>query len=83
MKLGDVLKKERERKGLSVAVMAERLNLSLAEYEKVEAGISPLEQYGTLVLNFAQVIEQPVSSLYYPCGIPFQELEDYKITVRP
>ena len=31
----------------------------------------------SLLLGFAEVIEQPVFNLFYPCGLPFQELDDY------
>ena len=82
MKLGDVLKKEREKKGIGMEEIAERLELSVDEYSEIEAGESPLEKYGALILKFAQTLEQPVSSLYYPCGLPFREVDDYRIEFR-
>ncbi len=82
MKLGDVLKKEREKKGIGLEEIAERLELSVDEYAKIEAGESPLEKYGGLILKFAQTLEQPVSSLYYPCGLPFREVDDYSVEIR-
>lgn len=79
MKLGDVLKKERERRSIPAAEMAEHLGLSSDAYEALESGNSPMEEYAPLILNFASKIQAPVSSLYYPCGIPFQELDDYPL----
>ena len=35
------------------------------------------EQVGPRLLAFAEAIEQPVFNLFYPCGLPFQELDDY------
>ena len=55
----------------------EALRLSEEEYEQIEAGKSPIEKYGPLLLGFSEVIEQPVFNLFYPCGLPFQELDDY------
>lgn len=46
-------------------------------FNEIEAGKSELEKYGPLFLGFAEVIEQPVFNLFYPCGLPFQELDDY------
>ncbi len=51
--------------------------LTLEDYQQIEAGESPIEKYGPLFLGFAEVIEQPVFNLFYPCGLPFQELDDY------
>lgn len=51
--------------------------LTQEDYEQIEAGESPIETYGPLFLGFAEVIEQPVFNLFYPCGLPFQELDDY------
>jgi hypothetical protein len=28
-------------------------------------------------LRFAEMIEQPIFNLFYPCGLPLQELQDY------
>ena len=47
------------------------------QFREVEAGESPIETWGPLLLGFAEVIEQPVFNLFYPCGLPFQELDDY------
>ncbi len=77
MKLGDVLKKERENKGVSAREMARQLEIELDEYERIEAGASPLEAHAAMVVNFAKAVGKPVNEIYYPCGIPFQELDDY------
>jgi len=77
MKLGEVLKKEREKTGLSHEQVAEKLSISMEEYLEIENGESPIEKYGLMLQNFAKVIEQPVSNIFYPCGLPFQELDDY------
>lgn len=74
---GELIKGHRERKEKSVAEMAEALEISESEYGKIEAGKSPIETYGPLLLGFAEAIEQPVFNLFYPCGLPFQELDDY------
>lgn len=83
---GELIKGHRERKGFSVEEMVEKIEgtstnglvkITAEEYQEVEAGKSPIETYGPLLLHFAEVIEQPVFNLFYPCGLPFQELDDY------
>ena len=79
-----LLRKRRREKSVEEileAVNRERVDptpeLSQEEYLEIEAGKSPIEKYGPLFLGFAEVIEQPVFNLFYPCGLPFQELDDY------
>ena len=83
---GPLIKGHRERREKSVEEILEAVNrervdptpeLSQEEYLEIEAGKSPIEKYGPLFLGFAEVIEQPVFNLFYPCGLPFQELDDY------
>lgn len=74
---GSLIKGHRERREKSVKELAEALEISEDEYQEIEAGKSPLEKYGPLFLGFAEIIEQPVFNLFYPCGLPFQELDDY------
>lgn len=83
---GKLIRHHRERREKSEEEMVEaisaeiskwELELSLAEYQQVEAGKSPIEKVGPQLLAFAEVIEQPVFNLFYPCGLPFQELDDY------
>lgn len=74
---GKLIRKHRERRELSEEEVAEYVGITPEEYRKVEAGDSELETYGPLFLGFAEAIEQPVFNLFYPCGLPFQELDDY------
>lgn len=74
---GKLIRQHRERRELSVEDVAEYVGITPEEYEKIEAGDSELETYGPLFLGFAEAIEQPVFNLFYPCGLPFQELDDY------
>lgn len=74
---GGLIRKHRERREKSPDEMAEALEISADEYAKIEAGKSEIEKYGPLFLGFAEAIEQPVFNLFYPCGLPFQELDDY------
>jgi transcriptional regulator with XRE-family HTH domain len=72
---GELIRKHRERRGKSVDQMAEELSIPKEEYEQIEAGSSGIEQYGPLLLHYAEVIEQPVFNLFYPCGLPLDKLE--------
>lgn len=74
---GRLVAGHRERRGKSVEDMAEAVGISEEDYGHIEAGTSPLEKWGPLFLAFAEQIEQPVFNLFYPCGLPFQELDDY------
>lgn len=74
---GALIKGHREQREKTVEEIAEALELERAEYEAIEAGESELEKWGPLFLGFAEQIEQPVFNLFYPCGLPFQELDDY------
>lgn len=74
---GELIRKHRERRDKSPAAMAEAVGVSEDEYREIEAGTSELETYGPRLLGFAEAIEQPVFNLFYPCGLPFQELDDY------
>jgi transcriptional regulator with XRE-family HTH domain len=74
---GGLIRKHRERREKSEAELAEALGISEEEYKKIETGESEIEVYGPRFLGFAEVIEQPVFNLFYPCGLPFQELDDY------
>ena len=74
---GPLIKGHRRRREKTVKEMAEAIEMSEEEYEEIEAGRSSIEKYGPLFLGFAEAIEQPVFNLFYPCGLPFQELDDY------
>jgi len=77
---GELIRKHRERRGKTPDQMAEALEISREEYEQIEAGQSPVEEYGPFFLHFAEVIEQPVFNLFYPFGLPLDKLtvEDYR-----
>ena len=77
---GELIRKHRERRSKTPEQMAESLEVSREEYERIEAGQSPIEEYGPLFLRFAEVIEQPVFNLFYPFGLPLEKLsvEDYR-----
>lgn len=77
---GELIRKHRERRNKTPEQMAELLEVSREEYERIEAGQSPIEEYGPLFLRFAEVIEQPVFNLFYPFGLPLDKLsvEDYR-----
>lgn len=74
---GKLIQKHRERREKSESEMAEALEISADDYKQIEAGTSDVETYGPRFLGFAEAIEQPVFNLFYPCGLPFQELDDY------
>lgn len=78
MKLGDVLKKERRKKGIAAAELAEKLGLDERRYREVEAGESGLESAAALLHAYSKAVGVPVNELFYPCGLPFQELDDYR-----
>ena len=72
---GELIRKHRERRQKAVDKMAEDLEISKEEYEEIEAGKSGIEEYGPLLLHFAEVIEQPVFNLFYPFGLPLEKLD--------
>jgi transcriptional regulator with XRE-family HTH domain len=74
---GGLIRKHREKREKTEAQMAEALGIGEDQYREIEAAKSPLETYGPRFLGFAELIEQPVFNLFYPCGLPFQELDDY------
>lgn len=74
---GGLIARHRESRGKSTDELARALALEEAEYLRIETGESEIEKYGPLFLSFAETIDQPVFNLFYPCGLPFQELDDY------
>lgn len=74
---GKLIKGHRERREFTIEEMAEAVGITPEEYQKVEDGESPIEKYGPLLLGVAEAVEQPVFNFFYPCGLPFQELDDY------
>lgn len=74
---GPLIVAHRRRLELTTEALAERAHLDVETLREIEAGSSPIEETGPVLLRFAEVIEQPVFNLFYPCGLPFQELDDY------
>ncbi|HXO19202.1 MAG TPA: helix-turn-helix transcriptional regulator [Thermoanaerobaculia bacterium] len=74
---GQLIQKHRERRQKTAEQMAEQLEIPKEEYQQIEAGQSGIEEYGPLLLHFAELIEQPVFNLFYPCGLPLDKLDDY------
>lgn len=74
---GELIRGHRERRERPVEEVAEAAGVPVDDYRAIEAGQSELEKWGPLFLGFAEQIEQPVFNLFYPCGLPFQELDDY------
>jgi transcriptional regulator with XRE-family HTH domain len=74
---GELIRKHRERKQMTADQLAQQLGISREEMEEIEAGRSGIEEYGPLLLGFAEIIEQPVFNLYLPCGIQYDQLDDY------
>ena len=74
---GKLIRSHRERRNISVAEMARLLDLAEAEYAEIELGNSFIEDSGPLLLRFAELINQPVFNLLYPCGVALEKLTDY------
>lgn len=75
--VGRLVRQHREAKGKSVQELAEAMEVDAGVVEEVESGESPLESLAPRLLAFAEAIDQPIFNLFYPCGLPFQELDDY------
>ncbi len=73
----ELIRKHRERRNKTPEQLAEQLEISREEYQEIEDGKSPIEEYGPLLLHYAEVIDQPVFNLFYPCGLPLEKLDDY------
>jgi transcriptional regulator with XRE-family HTH domain len=74
---GARVRARREQRGYTAEATAEYLELPLLEYAEIEAGRSPIEECGPMLLRFAEAVDQPIFNLFYPCGIAFEKLEDY------
>jgi transcriptional regulator with XRE-family HTH domain len=74
---GRLIRSHREKRQLSQEDLAKLLDWPVQQLVQIENGDSPLETYGSVLLRFAETIDQPIFNLFYPCGLPFQELEDY------
>lgn len=73
--VGSLIRKHREQRGRSVDEMATALELAPEEYATIEAGVTPLERWGPLLLAFAEMVGEPVFNLFYPCGIALRSLD--------
>ena len=74
---GKLIKMNRENRQISLEEFAGQIEVPVSELEQIERGESPMEKYGPLLLGFAEIIEQPIFNLFYPCGLPLDRLEDY------
>lgn len=74
---GSFIKAHRERSEVSQEELAQALGVSVSEIASIENGESPLEEFAPLLLRFAELIKQPIFNLFYPCGLPFDRLDDY------
>jgi len=74
---GRLIRTHRQSCGLSSEELASRLGWTPEELARIENGDSPVERYGPLMLRFSEVINQPIFNLFYPCGLPYSELNDY------
>jgi transcriptional regulator with XRE-family HTH domain len=74
---GSLIRLRRQDRGFSQADLAERIGIPISELESIENGKSPLEYYAPLLLTFAEIIGQPIFNLFYPCGLPYTEINDY------
>lgn len=71
------IRSHREQRQATPERLAEVLEIGRDEYAAVERGESPIERVGPVLLRFAEMIDQPVFNLFYPCGLPLEQLEDY------
>jgi transcriptional regulator with XRE-family HTH domain len=74
---GALIRRHREARDKTPEQLAQELEIALDEYQTIEEGDSPIETYGPRLLAFAETVDQPVFNLFYPAGLPFQELDDY------
>jgi transcriptional regulator with XRE-family HTH domain len=74
---GQLIRGHREKRKFSLEELAGHLQWTPEELASIENGETPLEQYAPLLLRFAEVVDQPIFNLFYPCGLPFAELRDY------
>jgi len=74
---GKLIRSHREKRELSLQDLAERIDVPVSQMESIEKGASPLETCAPQLLAFAEVIDQPIFNLFYPCGLPLDQLTDY------
>jgi len=74
---GKLISFHREKREMSASDLAEKIGVTVSEVEAIEAGKTELEIYAPLLLSFAEIIDQPIFNLFYPCGLPLADLTDY------
>jgi transcriptional regulator with XRE-family HTH domain len=74
---GNLVRLTREKTDMTREDLAKSLGLRSADVETIENGESPIETCGPLLLRFAELVELPIFNLFYPCGLPLDELDDY------
>lgn len=68
MKLGQVLRKERQKRDLSPGEVAERLGLGVEEYAALEDGATPAETWGPYLAEIAIELATPTARLVAESG---------------
>ncbi len=68
MKLGDALKKERERKRLTVEDVVARIGIPAEQYLEMEGGSSPAEEWGPKLALIAIKLQTPTSRFIAETG---------------
>jgi DNA-binding XRE family transcriptional regulator len=74
---GKLIKKRRKKIALTKEELAKQLEIPLSEIISIESGQSPLETYAPVLLHFAELVDQPIFNLSYPCGLPHNKISDY------
>jgi transcriptional regulator with XRE-family HTH domain len=74
---GKLIERHRQRRNKTTEQMAKAIAIEHEEYLQIESGNSELERFGPVFLKFSELIDQPMFNLFYPCGVPFQKLDDY------
>lgn len=73
--IGALVRGHRERRELSTEQVAEAVGVTPQEYAAIEAGGTPLDTWGPLLLAFAELVGVPVFDLLYPGGIALGALD--------
>jgi len=75
---GKLVKRCREKRGLTQQSLAAMVEMTLPDLVALENGKSAAEIYASLLLGFAQLVNQPIFNLLYPAGLPLDKIEDYE-----
>ena len=62
---GTLIRRQREARSLTLEQMAKLSELPEEELNKIETGESPIEKLGPLLLQCAELVDQPVFNLLY------------------